>query len=68
MSKLVGISSPSGSSETGFSAGGNLTEGCTVDAVCDHILDSDGLQAGGLGLGHLFFDFFSLSLHRDFSS
>ena len=61
-SKLVGVSSRSGSSESGFSAGGNLTEGCTVGALCDTILDSDGPWAGRLGLSHLFFGLFSLSL------
>ena len=68
VSKLVGVSSRSGSSKSGFSAGGNLTEGCTVGALCDRILDSDGPQAGGLGLSRLFFGFFSLSLGGDFSS
>ena len=68
VSKLVGVSSESGSFESVFFAGGNLTEGCTVGALCDRILDSDGPLAGGLGLSHLFFGFFSLSLGRDFSS
>ena len=62
VSNFDSVFSQSGSSASGFSAGGNLTEGCTVGELCDLILDSDGLPAGGLGLSRLVFGLFSLSL------
>ena len=65
---LVGISSPLLCSGVGISVGGNLTVGCTVDAVYDRTLDGVGLEAGGLGFGHLFFGFLSLSLSGVLSS
>ena len=68
MTGMIGKSSLLSVPFTDISAGGNWTAGFPVQEVCDHTLKGVGPEAGGVGFGHLFLGFISLSLSGVLSS